>query len=500
MEFPRSSGILLHPTSLPGPYGSGTLGREARRWVRFIAGAGQTYWQILPLGPTGYGDSPYQSLSSFAGNPYLIDPDTLVREGLASGREAEACESPDTGKVDFGTLFRVRNRFLDLVWERYNSRPQPGLARKFAKFKDANDYWLDDFALFCAIKEEQNHAAWSEWPEEYRVRDPSALSRFRERHGDRIGRHEFVQFLFFRQWGAIKAYANGLGLKIVGDVPIFVAYDSADTWSHPELFQLDSERRPLKVAGVPPDYFTATGQLWGNPLYDWAVHKADGYAWWAARIGAALGAADILRIDHFRGFEAYWAVPAQDETAERGAWEKGPGLDFFTCLAGKLGDLPIIAEDLGFMNEEVHRIRDGMGFPGMKILQFAFEPGEENGDLPHTYTQNCAVYTGTHDNDTSRGWLASAAPEARARALAYLPARESTFHWDMIRGAWASPARIAITPAQDLLGLGSESRMNYPGKQGGYWTWRLSEGLPKGRVARRLKALTTTYYRSRPQP
>ena len=500
MTFPRSAGILLHPTSLPGPYGIGTLGAEARRFVDFLSEAGVGLWQVLPLGPTGYGDSPYQSLSAFAGNPYLIDPDELVAAGLLDREAAEAAKSNNVGRVDFGAMFVQRNALLDTAWKNFGGEndeiAKNKLAADFEAFKNDNSYWLKDFALFSAIKEAEHNAPWSTWPAGLKERRPEALAEFEadSEHADRIGRYEFVQFLFYRQWAALHDYARQHGVKIIGDIPIFVAYDSADTWSHPELFQLDKELRPIKVAGVPPDYFTATGQLWGNPLYDWPANKRLGYAWWIARIRSTFALVDLLRIDHFRGFESYWAVPAQDTTAANGKWEKGPGTELFKAIFEELGELPILAEDLGFMTPEVHALRDTLGFPGMKILQFAFE-SETDEDYPHNFVRNCIVYTGTHDNDTSMGWFAATTPQIRKRALAYTAGRAETFNWDMIRTAWASPACIAVTPAQDLLGLGSEARMNYPGKQGGYWSWRMKDGELNTDIAQRLKDLTATYFR-----
>ena len=475
----------------------------------FLEGAGVGLWQILPLGPTGYGDSPYQCLSSFAGNLYLLDPEELRILGLASDDDVEACRVPNKGSVDFGRLFVEKNRLVDAAWERFKagaalgSRTAQGgggaaLEAEFAEFSAANAFWLDDYALFSAIKEAHGFTSWDRWPEALRRRETDALAEFATSASDRIGRHKFAQYLFRRQWGAIRAYAHGKKLKIVGDLPIFVAYDSADTWAHPELFLLDRERRPTKVAGVPPDYFTATGQLWGNPLYDWKSNRREGFAWWISRIRTTLDLVDILRIDHFRGFVDYWAVPAGDETAANGRWEKGPGFALFEAIEAELGDLPIIAEDLGFITPEVGELREKLGFPGMKILQFAFEPEGDNGDYPHNYGRNSVVYTGTHDNDTSMGWLESAAPAAARRALRYVGGRRAAFAWNMIKTAWASPACIAIAPAQDILGLGTEARMNYPGTQNSWWTWRMADAALTPSIARRLKALTQAYFRSVP--
>ena len=502
MNFQRSAGILLHPTSLPGPFGVGTLGREARHFVDFLAGAGVGLWQILPLGPTGYGDSPYQCLSSFAGNLYLIDPEALADLGLVEAADVEACRAPNVGSVDFGKLFRERNTLLDTAWGNFQAGVGAAgagardVAEEFADFCAQNGYWLDDFALFSAIKEANGFVSWDQWPERLRKKDARTLADFVRVAGDRIGRHKFAQFLFRRQWQALRDYAHGRNVKIIGDIPIFVAWDSADTWAHPELFLLDKNERPSFVAGVPPDYFTATGQLWGNPLYDWRANEEEGYAWWISRIKTSLDMADILRIDHFRGFVEYWAVPARDKTAAKGSWRMGPGLAFFEAIEDKLGDLPIIAEDLGFQTSGVQELRARLGFPGMKILQFAFEPEGDNADYPHNYERNAVVYTGTHDNDTCMGWIGEAAPAAARRALGYVGGRRAAFAWNMIKAAWASPACIAIAPAQDLLSLGGEARMNYPGRQDGYWTWRMPEETLTPSLGRRLRALTWHYFRS----
>jgi len=503
-KFERGAGVLLHPSSLPGPFGIGTLGEEARGFVDFLAEAGVGLWQTLPLGPTGFGDSPYQCLSAFAGNTYLLDPRELAAMGLAAKADVDACESPNVGKVDFGALFRERGALVDAAWRRFGgaaadaapaSAPAGADTAGFEAFCTENAPWLDDYALFSAIKEAFGGEPWERWPAGLRLREPRALRDFASRAEDRMGRHKFGQYLFSRQWSALRAYANSRGVKVIGDLPIFVAWDSADVWAHPELFLLDEAGRPTKVAGVPPDYFTATGQLWGNPLYDWPAHRREGYAWWKARIESALRTVDILRVDHFRGFVDFWAVPAGDPTAERGAWERGPGMELFAEIERTLGDLPIIAEDLGCRTGEVRDLRRALGFPGMKILQFAFETDKDNADYPHNYPQNSVVYTGTHDNDTCMGWLGSAKPKAARRAIRYVGGRRRDFSWNMIKAAWASPACIAIAPAQDLVSLGTESRMNYPGKRDGYWTWRLAEGSLTPATARRLRGISQRYFR-----
>jgi 4-alpha-glucanotransferase len=499
MNIPRSCGVILHPLSLSGPWLCGTMGEEAHAFVDFCAEAGIGWWQVLPLGPTAYGDSPYQSPSAFAGNPYLIDPRPLIAQGLLTHNETESyrmnSSAATTERIDYAGLFAINTELMDTAWGRFKTNDRQQIQTDFGRFCATNAVWLDDYALFAAIKETEHYHAWNEWPQELRFRKRSALSRFSLEHEDHIGRVKFSQFLFFSQWQALKDYAHAHGVKIIGDIPIFAAYDSADVWAHPELFRLDHEGVPTHVAGVPPDYFTATGQLWGNPLYNWPFHAKQNYAWWIERVRHSFRLVDALRIDHFRGFEAYWAVPAGEPTAEHGRWEKGPGYTLFNALKGALGELPIIAEDLGFITPEVIDLRDGLGFPGMRILQFAFEPEEDNPDYPHNYPQHCIAYTGTHDNDTSTGWLESASPAARARALAYTNGSPRSFCWDMIRTVWASPACIAVAPAQDLLALGSEARMNFPGRQNGYWTWRMRENALSADIARRLRSLSETYFR-----
>ncbi|MFZ2781328.1 MAG: 4-alpha-glucanotransferase [Rectinemataceae bacterium] len=504
MQFSRSSGILMHPSSLPGQYGIGTLGAEARAFVDFLAEAGQKLWQILPLGPTGYGDSPYQSTSAFAGNPYLIDPEMLAGEGLLTEGELAAARQANSGRVDFGRMYLTRPALLEVAWRRFagagagtGTDVNAGAITQagFDAFKADNSGWLDDFALFSAIKELHSDASWDSWPASLRSRAPSALGAFRRDHADIVDRHAWIQYVFDLQWKALKACANSRGVKIVGDIPIFAAYDSADVWADPQLFQLDGSLNPRAVAGVPPDYFTADGQLWGNPLYDWEKMKAAGYHWWTARMRRTLEMVDMVRIDHFRGFYSNWAVPFGDRTAVRGIWEKGPGAELFRAIEAKLGSMPVIAEDLGFMTPEVEAMRDSLGYPGMRILQFAFNGPEECADHPHLYPLNSVVYTGTHDNETTRGWFEAASPGARRRALAYARATPSTFAWDLISTAWASRSVIAIAPMQDFLNLNSAARMNFPGTTGGHWTWRMADGAATPLLARRIRELTETYFR-----
>ena len=520
MKIPRSGGVLLHPISLGSPWPCGTMGEEARFFVDFCVKSGLGWWQVLPLGPTAFGDSPYQSSSAFAGNPYLIDPQELWAKGLLSSKEIESyrwkkgnksrpssasseAESSilpslpeDLEYVDYGRLFTSNARLMDAAWLRYQAKARDEEAAAFDEFCKANMFWLDDYALFAAIKEKEQHRPWYEWPKEFKSRDPNALARFEKGNKELISRLKLTQFLFFEQWIALKRYANRKGLKLIGDVPIFAAWDSADVWAHRELFQLDDMGRPIRVAGVPPDYFTATGQLWGNPLYDWQAHERDAYAWWIERVRHLLKLVDALRIDHFRGFEAYWAVPFEEPTAKHGRWERGPGHRLFDALKSALGELPIIAEDLGFITPEVVELRDSLGFPGMRILQFAFELEEDNPDYPHNYPQHCIAYTGTHDNDTARGWLTHAPIAAKKRALSYMHAKPSTFHQDMVRTVWASPAMLAIAPMQDFLGLGTEARMNFPGTTSGWWRWRMNNESLDPALARRIRRLSEVYFRA----
>jgi 4-alpha-glucanotransferase len=492
----RSGGVLLHPTSLPGPYGIGDLGPAAHAWVEALARAGQSWWQVLPLGPTGAGDSPYQCFSAFAGNPALISPDALFEDGLVQAADLEAARLPE-GDVDYAAVARSKARLLARAWEAFRAGAATPLAGPFEEFRAAEAAWLDDFALFMAIKERHPEGAWTEWPVELALRDPEALRRARAELADAVGRQQFIQFLYARQWGRLRGRANALGVRLIGDLPIFVSTDSSDVWARPGLFLLDRSRRPRVVAGVPPDYFSATGKRWGNPLYNWAAMRRDGYAWWVARLRATLALVDLARIDHFRGFEAYWEVPASSPTAETGRWVKGPGARLFEALRREVGGLPLIAEDLGVITPEVDALRRRFGLPGMRILQFAFGGAVETRFLPHNYTRDAVVYTGTHDNDTTAGWHA-ALTEAEGRAFReYAPDAGEGPAWALIRLAWASVADLAVTPAQDLLGLGREARMNRPGVAEGNWRWRLRQGmLPDLRAALdRLSGLTRVYER-----
>ena len=495
--FERSSGILFHPTSLPGKYGIGTLGKEAYAFIDFLKKSNQKLWQIFPLGPTGYGDSPYQSFSSFAGNPYLIDFDLLIEAHLLSEEDLKDIFFGDNEEyIDYGAIYNQKYPLLRKAYENFKSSDNNEMKDSLENFKRENSSWLNDYSLYISLKNHFNGLPWNEWPHDIKNRENAAMEHYKNELADDIEYHNFIQFLFFKQWGDVKRYANENSIKIIGDIPIFVAADSSDAWANPEIFLFDKERKPVKVAGVPPDYFSATGQLWGNPLYNWEKLRDTNYNWWVERVRSNLSTCDIIRIDHFRGFEAYWAVPYGDDTAINGQWEPGPGIDLFNAIKSQLGELPIIAEDLGLMTQGVIDLREATGFPGMKILGFAFDSGEENDYLPHTYTKNCVVYTGTHDNDTLVGWFQKAKEEDREFARNYLNSRaDEEIHWDAIRGAWSSVACMAISPVQDFLGLGSEARINTPGVASGNWQWRLKQGVLNNELAERIAKLTKIYSR-----
>jgi 4-alpha-glucanotransferase len=481
MTFKRSSGILLHPSSLPGPYGIGDLGPQAFRFIDWLASTGCKLWQVLPLGPTGYGDSPYQCFSAFAGNPYLLSPEEMLADGLLTQADLDELKDLPASRVDFGLFIPKKLALLQKAFSNFQTSPEH-LREAFDYFCADNAFWLDDFALFMALKEANGGGSWNGWPEAQRSRKKTALTKAKKELGESIQRYSFYQFLFFRQWNRLHSYAQERGIQIIGDIPIFVAYDSADVWSHPELFFLDREGNPTVVAGVPPDGFSATGQLWGNPLYDWEAHKKENYAWWLTRVRASLQLMDILRFDHFRGFAGYYEIPAGDATAEHGRWVTGPGKDLFRAVDKFLGDglitpgtgLPIIAEDLGLVTPDVIELLNAFDLPGMKVLQFGFS-GPENPFLPHNYVPNCVAYTGTHDNDTAFGWYKTASEHEREFAHRYLGVDGHDFAWDLIRNVWKSVAVFAITPMQDVLGLGGEARMNFPSKLGGNWEWRMTD-------------------------
>ena len=487
----RGSGILMHITSLPGPYGVGTMGASAYGFVDFLKKAGQSNWQILPLSPTGYGDSPYQSCSAFAGNHYLIDLDLLVNEGLLEKAEVEQlCGEDRTDAVDFGRLYQNRLPILRLAYHRFADW------EALDAFCCENSNWLPDFALFMALKEANGGNPWYQWEEKLKRREADAVWNARQQLKDQIRFYCFVQYLFYKQWTALRAYAHENGVRIIGDVPIYVPLDSVDVWSNPELFQLDETLTPTAVAGCPPDAFTEDGQLWGNPLYRWDVLKKDGYGWWLRRLEAAGKLYDVVRLDHFRAFEAYWSVPYGDATARGGKWIKGPGMDFISAVKEGLPKLKLIAEDLGFLTQEVLDLRDASGYPGMKVLEFAFDSLEPSEYQPHTYIQNTVCYTGTHDNMTMRQWFETAEPEALAYAAAYMRLTEQEgFVWGAIRTAMSSVSDLCVVQMQDYLELGGEARMNFPGTLGCNWTWRAAEGFCSDALAEKIYKMTKLYGR-----
>ncbi len=498
MRFPRSSGVLLHPTSLPGPYGIGDAGREAHRFVDWLVSAGQSLWQVLPLGPTGFGDSPYQCFSAFAGNPLLASPDALLADGLLAREDLAGAPRFPGDRVDFGPVIEWKRALLERAAERFAAGAGGArLREEFESWRRDHAEWVEDVALFLALKDAHGGAPWVEWSEPLRRREDAALAEARARHAHAVFAHAFRQWAFFRQWGELRAYAAARGVEIVGDAPIFVAHDSADVWAHPGLFQLGDDGRPTAVAGVPPDYFSETGQLWGNPLYRWDAMAADGHAWWAARLRAILALVDRVRLDHFIGFTRCWAVPAGAADAREGEFQPGPGSALFRSLERSLGRLPILAEDLGVLTPEVEALRDEFAFPGMKVLQFAFGADAGNAFLPHLHVPNGVVYTGTHDNDTTMGWWNAATEAERHHARRYLASPLHEPAWDFLRACMASVADTCVVPAQDLLQLGTEARMNFPGRPAGNWTWRLPPGALDGAVATRLAELTALYGRAR---
>ncbi len=494
MSFERSNGILLHPSSLPGKWGIGTLGKEAIKFIDWMKEAGVKMWQLLPMGPTGYGDCPYSSFSAFAGNPYFINYEILLEEGWLKDSDLPDDKMFSRDKVDFGKIYETKFIVLKKACDRFSEQAEDQ-KKEYAYFCEKHSFWLDDFAFFMALKNTFPGQSWLDWPDDIRKREPQAVKKYREELDQDIHFQKWMQFEVFRQWKNIKNYANEQGIKIVGDIPIYVASDSADAWSMHEMFQFDEDIKPVKVAGVPPDYFSATGQLWGNPLYDWNRMEDDGFKWWIRRVEANLEMVDIIRIDHFRGLAAYWAVPSGEETAINGEWIPAPGKKMFQAILKKLGDLPIMAEDLGVITPDVEELRDHFGFPGMKILQFAFDSGEENDYLPHTYNKNCIVYTGTHDNDTIVGWYNAAQPKDKEWAMDYINGNKKEVAWSFLRAAWASTALIAIAPLQDFMGLGTEHRMNIPGTPLENWTWRFTEKQLDSEIKNKLKHLNSLYNR-----
>ena len=487
----RQSGILMHITSLPGPYGIGTMGKSAYEFVDFLHAAGQSQWQILPLNPTGFGDSPYQSCSAYAGNPYLIDLDILMQQGLLEKADLEGCFwGNDPLRVDFGAQYNARMKVLEKAFARFTPDDD------YHRFLWENQFWLPDFAHFMVLKEVYPGTTWQSWPQELKFRQSQALSDSFNKHSHRIHLYCFVQYQFAKQWQALRAYAHQKGVSIIGDVPIYVPLDSCEVWCNPSLFQLDEQLRPTAVAGCPPDAFTEDGQLWGNPLYDWDEHKRQGYSWWLRRLAAAGKLYDTIRLDHFRGFEAYWSVPAGDTNARGGRWVKGPGMDFIDAIQRQLPDIRLIAEDLGYLTQEVLDMRDNSGLPGMKVLQFAFDTLGPDDYQTHAYITNTVCYTGTHDNMTMPQWFEETDPKVVEYAVAYMAlTKEEGYVWGSIRTAMASVSQLSIVQMQDYLGLGGQARMNFPGTLGTNWTWRAPQGYLTQALAERIYQMTRRYDR-----
>ncbi|MCR4901559.1 MAG: 4-alpha-glucanotransferase [Butyrivibrio sp.] len=499
----RKCGVLLPVSSLSSKYGIGSFSKEAYDFVDFLESAGQSYWQILPLGPTSYGDSPYQSFSTFAGNPYFIDIESLIKDGYITEAEADKYNfGMEPMYVDYALIYKSRFKLLKKAFvnsglsKESSKAADKTLSEEFEIFKDKNSSWLKDYALFMALKNANDGRAWNTWEEGVRLRKPAALKEAEKKYSDEVQFFEYLQFLFSKQWEALKFYANNKGIDIIGDIPIYVAFDSADTWANPELFQLDENNVPIDVAGCPPDAFSATGQLWGNPLYKWDYHKKTGYKWWMKRLSHCFSLYDVVRIDHFRGFDEYYAIPYGSPNAIIGEWRKGPGIELFEVMKKELGKQRVIAEDLGFLTPSVIKLVQKTGFPGMKILQFAFDPREESDYLPHNYSKNCIVYTGTHDNETTLAWYEQLGRKDRAFAKKYMNIKTNKdIAWEFIRGALASVSDTAIIPMQDYLNMGSEARINTPSTLGGNWQWRLVEGQITDELAMRMKDMAKLYGR-----
>lgn len=495
MKFPRGSGILLHPTSLPTRFGIGDLGPAAHNFVDSLVAAAQKYWQILPQGPTGEGNSPYSSYSAFAGNTLLISPEALLVDGLIDAELLEIETPFDEGRVDFDRVAEWKKGVLNAAFETLRSTASVEIHDEFTSFCREHFWWLDDYALFVALKQNHDGKAWFQWAKPLRQRDEASIATIRSQLAREIQAEQFAQFLFYRQWAAVKKYANDKGIFIIGDIPIFVAYDSADVWCNQSKFKLDADGKPLVVSGVPPDYFSKTGQLWGNPIYDWQAMQRDDFGWWTARIAFALRSCDAVRLDHFIGFIRNWEIPYGDETAENGAWAEVPGRALFSTLRRRLGDVALIAEDLGSLTPEVEALRDDCGMPGMRILQYAFGGDAHNSNLPHNYIQNSVSYTGTHDNDTTVGWYDGVPANVKAHLKEYLKTSANEVNWDLICASQASVADVSIIPMQDLLGLGSEFRMNTPATETGNWAWRYGAKYLTATLLDRLNELAKLYGR-----
>lgn len=492
----RASGILLHLTSLPSPYGIGTMGKAAYEFVDFLSQAGQAYWQILPLGPTGSDHSPYRTYSAFAGDAYLIDLDLLQEDGLLTEEEIQAVQwSQREDRIDFEAICRNRQSLLYQAYERFIRMPN----REFVQFVKQEQEWLQDYALFMALREQSGGQPWAQWDTGLRAYQSEAVAAMRQELKYKVAFHYFLQFIFRQQWNRLRSYANRKGIRIIGDVPIYVPYDSADVWAHREQFQLDADGRPAQVAGCPPDAFSEDGQLWGNPLYDWDQMRENGYDWWMARLRMAAGMYDVVRLDHFRGLESYWAVPYGEQTAKNGRWLPGPGMDFITALRHELPQMRFLAEDLGFLTEEAVQLRRDSGFPGMKVLQFAFDSGAKNPYLPHNYTDWCVCYTGTHDNPTLQQWIEEAPWETQVYARRYLGLHEEEgFAWGVLRGGMGSVAMLFMAQMQDYLGLGAAARMNVPGVESPRnWRWRLTKRQLTPELAQRIADLTRRFGRAK---
>ncbi|MCR5101472.1 MAG: 4-alpha-glucanotransferase [Butyrivibrio sp.] len=498
----RKSGILMPVFSLPSNYGIGSFSKEAYEFVDFLESAGQSYWQILPLGPTSYGDSPYQSFSTFAGNPYFIDIEALIEEKLLTKKEADAMDfGKNDERIDYEKIYKSRFKLLKKAYDRsgltdgFKGTPLIDMD-SYKTFEKENSEWLDDYALFMALKDSHGGCSWNLWEEDIRLRKPEALKKAGEKYCEEVKFYKFLQYLFFTQWKKLKDYANSKNVDIIGDIPIYVAFDSADTWASPELFQLDEENMPIAVAGCPPDAFSATGQLWGNPLYKWEHHKKTGFKWWVRRIAGCYKLYDVIRIDHFRGFDEYYSIPFGNPTAEKGQWEKGPGYELFKTVKQELGNLRIIAEDLGYLTPSVIALVKKTGYPGMKILQFAFDSREESDYLPHNYEKNSIVYTGTHDNETTRAWYNTIPRKDRAYARKYTNIRNpKNATWDFIRLAFGSVSNTAIIPIQDYLDLGTEARINIPSTLGNNWVWRMKKDALSEELASKINELVQIYKR-----